>query len=131
MNYEEAALRYKQTREAIEAVERETKEKLAPLREKLAVLENWFSAKAQEEKLEKIPTKIGLIYWSTHASASVGSRGDFLDWLTKTQHWDAAEIRASSSAVKTYIEANGAPPPGVNFSQRRVFNFRAAVNKDI
>jgi hypothetical protein len=40
------------------------------------------------------------------------------------------ESRASKTGVKSYIEANGAPPPGVNFSSTKVFNMRKAQAKD-
>jgi len=40
------------------------------------------------------------------------------------------EARASKLGVKSFIESNGAPPPGINFSSTRVFNLRKAQAKE-
>lgn len=130
MTFDEAAKKYTKVRADIDALERETKERKAPLNEKLVALENWFTAKAQEEGLKNIPTAAGLVYWSTHSSATVGSRNELFDHCKTNDTWELVEARVSSTAVKAYIEANGAPPPGVNFSTRQVFNFRAAAPKE-
>ena len=128
MNYDMAAERYLQTRKAIDDLEREHKAKLAPLKERLVAIENWFTAKAQEDGLETIKTPHGTGYWSTHHTATVASREELFKHCRETDAWDLVESRASKTAVKSYIEANGAPPPGVNFSSTRVFNLRKAQN---
>lgn len=78
MNYEEAAGRYLTVKRDMEALDREYKERKAKIKEKMVVLENWFTAKAQEDGLSSIKTSAGTAYWSTHHSATVASREDFL-----------------------------------------------------
>lgn len=126
MNYEQAAERYLAAKKDMEALDREFKERKAKVREKLVVLENWFTAKAQEDGLASVKTNCGTAYWSTHHSATVASREDFFSFCKKNDAWDLLEARASKTAVKSYIEASGEPPPGVNFSAVNVFNFRKA-----
>lgn len=130
MNYELASERFLQVRAEIEELEREHKAAKAKLTEKLVALENWFTAKAQEEGLETIKTPLGTAYWSTHHTATVASREDFFRYCKEHDAWDMVEARASKTAVKAFIEGHGAPPPGVNFSSNRVFNFRKANAKE-
>jgi hypothetical protein len=130
MNYEIAVERYLNVRKEIDEMEREHKAAKAKLTEKLVALENWITAKAQEDGLETIKTPYGTGYWSTHHTATVGSREEFFRFCAEHNAWDMVESRASKTGVKSYIEANGAPPPGVNFSSNRVFNMRKAQAKD-
>jgi len=129
MNYEVAAKKYLELRKAKEAMEREHKKALADIKEKMVMLENWFTAKAQEEGLKTVPTPFGTAYWSTHHSATVASREALFEFCKENDTWDLIESRASKTAVKSFIEAHGAPPPGVDFNSVSVFNFRAASAK--
>lgn len=124
MNYEEAAERYTKVRDAIDRLEKEHKANKAELTEKLRALESWFTAKAEEDGLETVKTSLGTGYWATHNTATVASREDFFSHCKEHDSWDLLESRASKVAVRSYIEANGEPPPGINFGATRVFNFR-------
>lgn len=128
MNYDMAVERYLQVRKQLDDLDREYKAAKAPLNEKLAVLENWITAKAQEDGLETIKTPHGTGYWSTHNTATVASREELFSFCKEHDAWDLVESRASKTGVKSFIEAHGAPPPGVNFSSTRVFNLRKAQN---
>lgn len=128
MNYDMAVERYLQVRKQLDDLDREYKAAKAPLNEKLAALENWITAKAQEDGLETIKTPHGTGYWSTHNTATVASREELFSFCKEHDAWDLVESRASKTGVKSFIEAHGAPPPGVNFSSTRVFNLRKAQN---
>jgi hypothetical protein len=130
MNYDIAAEKYLQVRKEVDDLERVHKTAKAVLTEKLVALENWMTAKAQEDGLETVKTPHGTAYWSTHHTATVGSREEFFNFCKEHDAWDMVESRASKTGVKSYIEANGAPPPGVNFSSARVFNLRKAQSKE-
>ena len=130
MNYDIAAERYLQVRNQIDSLEREHKTAKAALTEKLVALENWMTAKAQEDGLETVKTPHGTAYWSTHHTATVGSREEFFNFCKEHDAWDMVESRASKTGVKSYIEAHGAPPPGVNFSSAKVFTMRKAQSKE-
>jgi hypothetical protein len=130
MNYELAAEKYLQVRNAIDELERAHKANKAKLMEKLVAVENWMTAKAQEDGLESVKTNSGTAYWSTHHTATVASREEFFAYCKENDMWDMVEARASKLGVKSFIESNGAPPPGVNFSSTRVFNLRKAQAKE-
>lgn len=130
MNYEQAAEKYLALRDQLDALEREHKANKAKLTESLDVLESWFTAKAQEDGLETIRTPHGTGYWSTHHSATVAARDDFFKFCVDNDMLDLIESRASKIAVKSFIEGHGVPPPGINFSSTRVFNFRKSQSKE-
>jgi len=91
MNYELAAERYINVRNAIDKLEREHKAAKAELAEKLAMLENWFTAKAQEDGLDSIKTSYGTGYWSTHHTATVASREEFFGYCKENDTWDSEQ----------------------------------------
>jgi|TARA_B110000908_G_C10266579_1_gene464563 hypothetical protein len=124
MNYEQAAERYTLVRGEIDSLDREYKAAKAGLKEKLVALENWFTARAQEDGLESIKTPFGTAYWATHQSATVASREDFFTFCKEHDAWDLVESRASKTAVRSYLESHNEVPPGLNYSTIRVFNFR-------
>lgn len=128
MNYDTATERYLNVRKQIDDLERAHKVAKAALTEKLVALENWITAKAQEDGLDTVKTPHGTGYWSTHHTATVASREELFSYCKEHDAWDLVESRASKTGVKSYIEANGAPPPGVNFSSTKVFNLRKAQN---
>ena len=124
MNYEQAAERYLKCRQDIDVLDKEYKERKSKIKERMITLENWFTVKSQEDGLSSIKTGAGTAYWSTHHSATLASREDLFDFCKKNEAWDLLESRASKTAVRSYIDAVGEPPPGVNFSSISVFNFR-------
>jgi hypothetical protein len=129
MDYATAAQKYLELRHTAEAINEEAKKKVAAIKASMADLETWFALKAKEEGLETIPTSFGTAYWSTHSTASVAAPDVFKEFVISTQSFDLIETRASKTAVKSFITAHGAPPPGVNFSTVRVFNLREASSK--
>lgn len=129
MNYELAAEKYIAIRKEVERIEREAKVAVAELKKTALDLENWISLQAQTDGLKTINTRVGTAYWATHNTASVASREALFAYCKENDAWDLIESRASKTAVKSFIEGNGAPPPGVNFSSVQVFNFRKATQE--
>jgi hypothetical protein len=129
LNYETASAKYLEFRNEVERIEKEAKAKTAALRAVMADIESWFAAKAQEEGLKTIPTAHGTAYWSTHYSAKAANPTLFKDFVIANKMFDLLETRASKVAVKSFIEANGAPPPGVDFTSVNVFNLRSTTKE--
>ena len=123
-NFEQAAAKYLELRDAVDRIDKEAKAKTAELKKIMADIENWFALTAEEQGLKTVPTGVGTVYWSVHNSASVAEPTVFKDFVVQNNAWDLIETRASKTAVKSYIEGHGTPPPGVNFSSVRVFNLR-------
>lgn len=130
MNFETASAKYLELRKEHERIDREAKAQKAEITKIMNDIENWFALRAQEEGLENIKTPTGTVYWSTVSSASVADPQAFRDYVFANKAYDLLETRVSKTATKSFIEANGAPPPGVNFSTFRSFNLRAAGAKE-
>ena len=127
MNYDRAAILYVKMRREIDELEA----KITAIKAKKVELENWFALKAAEDGLKTIPTPHGTAYWSTHYSATVAAREPFFEFVKEHNMYDLLQARASSTAVRSYIEGHGEAPPGINFSSTKVFNLREGkVNKD-
>ncbi|MEY3125110.1 MAG: hypothetical protein RLZZ573_1630 [Pseudomonadota bacterium] len=130
MNFEQAGEKYIALRNEVAAIEAEAKTAVAEKKATMLDLENWFTLRAQEEGMVKIPTSVGTAYWSTHNAATVADRNALFEFCKENNTWDLIESRASKTAVKSYVEGHGVPPPGVNFSSVQVFNFRKTTSKE-
>ena len=131
INFEKAARAYTELRQQIEAIEAEAKGKVAILKTQLLDIETWLTMKADEQGLVNIKTSLGTAYWSNIASAKVADRAVLFDYIKEHDAFDLLESRVSKEAVKSHMEAHGGlPPPGVDFSQIRRFNFRAEKPDD-
>jgi hypothetical protein len=129
MTYQQAAEKHNELSAEVERINSEAKKKTSELKKIINDIENWFAVKAQEEGLKTIPTTVGTVYWSSHYSASVAEPQVFKDYVIQNNAFDLMEVRAAKLAVKSYIEGHGEPPPGVNFSSRKVFNLRKTVKE--
>ena len=121
MNYEQAAQKVHEFDLAIDKINTEAKKKVSEINKIRNDVINWITLKAQEDGLKTVPTPYGTAYWSVHHSATCGSPDVFKQFVIENSAWDLMEVRAAKLAVKSYVEAHGEPPPGVNFSSRKVF----------
>lgn len=125
MNYDAATKKYAELRAQAEAVEAEAKSKLAPIKESMVLLEQWFLAKATEDGIANIKTPHATVFWTTHATAAVASRAAFLDYCLQNDKLALLQVSCNKTAAAEHVKALGAPPPGVTYSTRKVMNFRA------
>lgn len=131
ITYESAMRKYFDTRREIELAEAELAVQLKPKKEAMKLLTQWMETKAREQGLKNVPVEgIGTGYWTTSTSAKVANPSVFWDFVKTNNAYDLVENRASSKAVKSYIDANGVPVPGVDFSMVETFKIRAANEKE-
>lgn len=130
MTFDEATEKYLTLRASLEEVERAAKEAAAPIKQTMRDMETWFATRAQDEGLTQIKTSLGTAYWTTHNSATVADRSALFAYCKENDTWDLLESRASKTAVRSFIEGHGVPPPGVNFTSVQVFNLRKSANKE-
>jgi transcriptional regulator len=126
MDYQTAVKQYTSLRAEITAIEKDAKTRVAEVKQKMALLEQWITERAEQDGLENIKTTNGTAYWSTHYTCTVAEPESFFCFVQEEEAWDLIEKRASKTAVKAYIDEQGETPPGVNFSSYRAFNVRAA-----
>ena len=131
MDYERAMSLYMKERRTVELLEGELAKSVAPHKEKMNLLLQWMETKALADGLKNVPVDgVGTGYWTTHSSAVVANPAEFWNFVKSQQAFDLVETRASSKAVKSYIDGHHAPVPGVSFSQTQIFKVRAASSSD-
>jgi hypothetical protein len=129
MDFEKAIDKYLTLRKECDEINRNAKVEVGKRKEVMKKLEAWISLKADEAGLKTIPTQLGTGYWSTHHTCTLAEPESFFQYIKSEDAWDLLEKRASKTAVKAFIEEEGAPPPGVNFSSYMVFNVREQRSK--
>ena len=129
-NAETMSEKYLQLRDEQDRINKAAKTKVAELEKVKVDIENWFLAKSDEEGLVNFKTKFGNAHWTTVYSATCAEPATFKQHVIDNQQWDLLETRPSKTAVKSYVEAHGAPPPGVNFASIKNFVLTRASVKE-
>jgi glutaredoxin 2 len=77
-----------------------------------------------EMGIDSVKTPAGTAYAQTRASATVGDWDAFLAYIKQHEAYELIERRVSKAAAEQHKAAHGELPPGVNWSETRVVNFR-------
>ena len=67
---------------------------------------------------------VGTAYKSTRSSATVADWDSFLEHVQNHDAWELLERRVNKTAVEQFRAVNDDLPPGVNWSEAQVVNFR-------
>jgi hypothetical protein len=103
----------------------EYQDTIAPIQEKMDKLEAKFLEIMNTTGVDSLKTEHGTAYSSTRTSASVADKDAFFSFVKENNEWPLMEVRASSTAVKQFAEANeGELPPGINYNVERTINIR-------
>lgn len=88
-------------------------------------IEAEFLRRFQDRGIDNVSARsIGTAYKSTRSSATVGDWDSFLDHVRDNDAWELLEHRANKSAVEQFRVENEDLPPGVNWTETQVVNFR-------
>jgi hypothetical protein len=94
-------------------------------KEKQEKIEVEFLRRFNERGIDNVSARdIGTAYRSTRSSATVGDWDSLLDYIRGESAWEMLERRVSKTAVEQYRAVNDDLPPGVNWSETQVINFR-------
>ena len=125
MKISEAVEIYVQLRDKKAQLKAEYQEAVAPVQEKMDKLEQKFLEMMNTTGVDSIKTTSGTAYTSVKTSASVADKDAFFNYVKDNNEWALMEVRASSTAVKQFVEANeGEIPPGINLNTERTVNVR-------
>lgn len=84
-----------------------------------------FLKRFQERGIDNVAARdVGTAYRSTRASATVADWDIFLDHVKDNDAWEMLERRVNKTAVEQFKSVEGDLPPGVNWSETQVVNFR-------
>lgn len=84
-----------------------------------------FLRRFQDRGIDNVAARgVGTAYKSTRSSATVADWDAFLDHVQSNEAWELLERRVSKTAVEQFKSEEGDLPPGVNWSETQVVNFR-------
>jgi hypothetical protein len=120
---------YLKLRNKKEAIEAETKDQVKVLKEKMEQFEAWIKEQADAQGVTSFKTKHGTAFLTTTDFANVADWDAVLGFIRDNEAFDMLEKRISKVAVRGYIDANKAVPPGVNYGTKLEVNIRKPVTR--
>lgn len=116
--------KYMALRSEKEAVEAEIKERVDSIKANMAKLEAWLMAKLDADGVTSFKTDHGTAFLTTTDFANVDDWDAVLRFIREEEAFDMLEKRISKTAVRAYIDANKAVPPGVKYGTKLDLNIR-------
>jgi hypothetical protein len=93
------------------------KEELAPINDAMEGLQQVLAQVMNTQNVDSVATSAGTAYLSTKDSASAADMDAFWAYCTTQGAFDMLDRKPNVTAVREYVEANGVPPPGVNYTK--------------
>lgn len=125
VDYNVAVQKYIDLRDENKRLADEAEKKIAENKAVMEKLGIWIELKAQQDGLDKVPTKYGTVFWTEGARCNVVNSEAFFDFVKENEAWELMEKRASKTGVRDYIGTNKQVPPGVDYTTFRQINVRA------
>ena len=129
VNVDDVVATYMKLRSQKEAIEAEVKDRVSGIKAKMEKLEAWIKEQADAQGVTSFKTKHGTAFLTTTDYANVGDWDAVLGFIRENEAFDMLEKRISKIAVRGYIEANKAVPPGVNYGTKLEVNIRKPVTR--
>lgn len=117
---------YVQIRDRLKAMDEAHDKARAPLVEIQNLITGWMQTFLETTGSDSVKTPFGTCYSSTRYSTSLADAEAFMKFVIDNEQYDMLDRRANATAVRAYVEENGALPPGVNLSALRTIGVRRA-----
>lgn len=127
VNVDDVVATYMKLRSQKEAIEAEVKDRVSDIKAKMEKLEAWIKEQADAQGVTSFKTKHGTAFLTTTDYANVADWDAVLGFIRENEAFDMLEKRISKIAVRGYIDANKAVPPGVNYGTKLEVNIRKPV----
>jgi hypothetical protein len=115
---------YVKLRDKKDAMEAEVKDRTKEIKERLNKMEAWLKEQADAQGVTSFKTKHGTAFLTTTDYANVADWDSVLEFIQANEAFDMLEKRVSKIAVRGYIDANKAVPPGINYGTKLEVNVR-------
>lgn len=115
---DEVVAAYIKLRAKKEAMEAKTKAEVKEIVEKMDKFEGWLKQQADAQGVTSFKTKHGTAFLKTTDYANVESWDATLAYILDNKAFDLLNKAVSKVAVRGYIDANKAVPPGVNYGTK-------------
>lgn len=111
--------------EQIAIIQGRHKNELASLLEVLNMAEQYIKDEMLKGNMQQLKTSAGhMAYFTTKDSVKVGDWDQALAYIKENQAYYLLTQAVNKTSVKEFIEANKAPPPGVEYSSFRDLAWR-------
>jgi hypothetical protein len=124
VNIDDVIKAYIGMRDSLEAKERQHKEALLPLRDKMRKVELWLQNQLQSQSLSNVKSESGTAFLQGVSSVTVQDWESLLGFIRENNLWELLDHRVSKSVVEDYLESTGNLPPGVNHKKETVVRIR-------
>jgi hypothetical protein len=121
---------YLKLRRKKEAIEAETKDRVADIKAKMTKLESWLMQKADEDGVTSFKTPAGTAFLTTTDFANVADWDAVLTFIRENDAFDMLEKRVSKTAVRAHMDETGDVPPGITYGSKVGINVRKASGGD-
>lgn len=126
ITFESVITAYRKTRdEEIPALN----DRVSLLKEVQLKREDWLAAQLTKQGVDNVKIKgVGMALFSTKDSCTVADRTSLMDWVQQDVENRLSFLAASvvKDQVRTYIDENQVPPPGVNYQTFKKLEVRKA-----
>lgn len=115
---------YMKLRDQKAAIEAEIKERVADLKGKMEKLEAYLKTQMDAQGLTSFKSDYGTAFLTTTDYANVADWDAVIGFIRDNEAYDMLEKRVSKIAVRGYIEANKAVPPGITYGTKLEVSIR-------
>ena len=124
MTLEQLVEKFIALRDKRQEMKSEYEQRVAHIDSLMQKIEGILLKTLDEQGLQSVKTPSGTAYRSTRTSATIADWDAFLGHVREHDAYEMLERRCSKSAVEQYKAANDDLPPGVNWREEVVVNFR-------
>jgi hypothetical protein len=128
VNLEAVIAKYVELRDSIEQANKELADRIAPIQSAMKGIETYLMALANQTGQTQFGTKAGVAFVTTKTGCNIADKDAYWRFLM-----DAPEERrhlltlsANKTSVGEYIEKQGTPPPGINWTVMKAIQVRRA-----
>jgi hypothetical protein len=115
---------YMKLRDQKTALETKIKDEVTTIKAKLEKLEAYLKTQMDAQGLTSFKSDFGTAFLTTTDYANVAEWDEVLKFIRDNEAYDMLEKRVSKIAVRGYIEANKAVPPGITYGTKLEVNIR-------
>lgn len=109
---------YVQLRDLKAEMEAKHEEELKPVKQTMLMIEEELKMALNTMNATNMKTTQGTVSITNKASASAADLNAFWTWVVTQGAFDMLDRKPNVTAITEYVNQNGVPPPGVNYSIR-------------
>lgn len=124
MKISDAVKLYVKLRDEAAELKRKYTEEAEKIKANMQKIESALLVAMDATGMESVRVDGGTAYIATQVSATVADRDTFLNYCKEKSEWSLMDIRAMKTAIAQFKSVNNDLPPGINWREERVVNFR-------